>query len=83
MKAPATREDLHELRLVCREYPRSSVIDAVDAALRGLEVGAAERRGLATLVAAWLLDEEADNVPPPLTADAAERIGVELYRRAH
>lgn len=52
------RSELYDLRLACRNYPRSDLVIAVDAALQGLGIDDNERSGLATLTAAWLLDEE-------------------------
>lgn len=73
---------LQLLRSVCKGYPRSDVLHAVEIGLIGSGVDQAERSGLGALVTAWLLDDDA-STPPPLTAQTAEAILRELSKRAH
>jgi hypothetical protein len=79
----AIRPDLHELRCACRDYPRSDVVRAIGASLQELGIDSDEGGEEATLIAAWLLDDELGAVPPPLPAQAVERIRVELRQRGN
>ena len=74
-------ELIHRLRDVCSGYPRQLVAEAADAALCDLVKDSHERRDLAALLAAWLIDEDASCELPPVPEATIDQILRELRRR--
>lgn len=75
-------EELERLRSACKGYPRHDVVEAVRGGLIML-ADAGERRALASILAAWLTDDEPGIEPPELPAVVIAAIQRKLRSRAH
>jgi len=75
-------KELERLRGACKGYPRHDIVEAVTAGLT-LFADVAERRALASILAAWLMDDEPGIGPPALPADVIDSIERKLRLRAH
>lgn len=74
-------ELIHKLRDACSGYPRGLVAEAADAALCDVIKDSHERRDLAALLAAWLIDDDFSCELPPVSEVTIDRILRELRRR--
>jgi hypothetical protein len=74
---------IYALRQECQSYPRESVFAAVNAALLELVTDPNERRDVASIVTAWLLDDVTGFDAPPMSDEVLGSIQHELRRRTH
>lgn len=74
---------IESFRRSCQPYPHANVLSAVNIALEELIVELRERTAMASILTAWILDEERAIEPPLLPTHLFDRILRELRLGAH